>query len=94
MEELAANPLPDNAWRVRASDNHMANFFHCVKTREKPVSPVEIQHRTISACHLANLAVRLGRKLTWDPETQQMVGDEEANGWQKRTQRKPYVIEA
>lgn len=94
VEELAENPLPDNAWRVRASDNHMANFFQCVKTREKPVSPVEIQHRTISACHLANLAVRLGRKLTWDPEAQQMMGDEEANSWQKRTQRTPYVIEA
>ncbi len=94
VEELADNPLPSNAWRVRASDNHMANFFHCLKTREKPVSPVEIQHRTISACHLANLAVRLGRKLTWDPAAQQIIGDEEANGWQQRPQRKPYVLEA
>ena len=75
-------------------DNHMANFFHCVKTREKPVSPVEIQHRTVSACHLANLAVRLQRKLTWDPQTQQIIGDEEANSWQQRPQRKPYVLEA
>ncbi|MHB0959854.1 MAG: Gfo/Idh/MocA family protein [Pirellulaceae bacterium] len=93
-EELAENPLPANAWRVATSDNHMANFFHCVETREKPVSPVEIQHRTISACHLANLAVRLRRKLTWDPETQQIVGDEEANRLQQRAQRQPYVIEA
>ena len=94
VEELAENPLPDDAWRVRPSDNHMGNFFQCVKTREKPVSPVEIQHRTITACHLANLAVRLQRKLTWDPESQEIIGDDEANGWQKREQRHPYVVEA
>ncbi len=91
-EELAQNPLPDDAWRVPPSDNHMANFFHCVQTREQPVSPVAIQHRTVSACHLANLAVRFQRKLTWDPQTQQIVGDEEANSWQRRPQREPYVI--
>lgn len=92
VEELATNPLPDSAWRVRPSDNHMGNFFQCVKTREKPVSPVEIQHRTITACHLANLAVRLKRKLTWDPVQEQIVGDDEANAWQKREQRAPYTI--
>ena len=94
VDELTENPLPDDAWRVRPSDNHMANFFHCVKTREQPVSPVEIEHRTITACHLANLAVRLKRKLTWNPETEEMIGDDEANGWQRRTQRKPYTIDA
>jgi hypothetical protein len=93
-EELAENPLPDGAWRAPPSDNHMANFFQCVKTREKPVSPVEIQHRTVSACHLANLAVRFKRALTWDPQTEQIVGDEEANRWQQRPQRSPYVLEA
>ncbi len=92
-EELAENPLPADAWRVRPSDSHMGNFFHCVKTREKPVAPVEIEHRTITACHLANLAVRLQRKLTWNPETEEIVGDGEANGWQKREQRKPYTID-
>jgi len=92
-EELPHNPLPDNAWRVQPSDNHMANFFHCVKTRDEPVSPVRIQHRTVTACHLANLAVRLNRKLTWDPASQQIVGDDEANSWQQRPQRKPYVLE-
>ncbi len=94
FEELAENPLPDDAWRVRPSDDHMTNFFHCVKTREKPVSPVEIQHRTITACHLANLAVRLKRRLTWNPETQEIIGDDDANSWQQRQQRKPFTIDA
>ncbi|MHB1034568.1 MAG: Gfo/Idh/MocA family protein [Pirellulales bacterium] len=92
FEELKENPLPAGAWRVRPSNDHMGNFFQCVKTREKPVSPVEIQHRTITACHLANIAIRVKRKITWDAEKQQIVGDEEANGRLKREQRAPYVV--
>lgn len=94
VEELVDNPLPDDAWRVRKSDNHMGNFFECVKSRKQPVSPVQVQHRTVTACHLANLAVRLKRKLTWDPEKQEIIGDDEANGWQQRVQRAPYTIDA
>jgi len=91
-EELAENPLPDDAWRVRPSNDHMGNFFHCVKTREEPVAPVRIEHRTVSVCHLTNLSIRLGRALTWDPEKEVFVGDEEANGWLSRKQREPYGI--
>jgi len=91
-EELQENPLPDDAWHVYPSTNHMGNFFECVKTRRQPASTVQIQHRTVSACHLTNISLRLGRKIAWDPETQQVVGDDEANGWQRREQRAPYVI--
>jgi predicted dehydrogenase len=93
-EELKENPLPEDRWQVRPSRDHMGNFFTCVKTREEPVSPVRIQHRTISTCHLTNISIRLGRKLTWDPEKEQIVGDEEASGMLKREQRAPYQIEA
>ena len=91
-EELKENPLPADAWRACPSRDHMANFFECVKTRNEPVSPVRIQHRTITACHLTNISLRLKRKLTWDPQSEQIVGDEEANGWQRRDQRAPYLI--
>ena len=53
-----------------------------------------IQHRTITACHLTNISLRLKRTLTWDPEQQQIVGDDEANAWQRREQRAPYAIDA
>jgi len=92
VEELKENPLPDNAWRASPSNNHMGNFFECVKTRQQPVSTVQMQHRTISACHLGNIAMRLKRKITWDPEKQEIIGDEEANAWQRREQRPPYEI--
>ncbi len=93
-EALNEDPLPSDAWRVRPSTSHMGDFFECVKTREEPVSPVRLQHRTVTTCHLTNISLRLGRPIRWDPQTEQILGDEEANGWQKRQQRKPYVIEA
>lgn len=93
-EELAENPLPDDAWRVPPSNDHMANFFESVIARRQPVAPVNIQHRTITACHLANLAVRLQRQIRWDPVAQQIVGDDEANQMQQRVQRSPYTIDA
>ncbi len=92
VEQLADEPLPSDAWRVPPSSDHMGNFFHCVKTRDEPVSPVRIQHRTITACHLTNISLRLDRKLQWDPQTEQITGDADANRWQAREQRAPYIV--
>ena len=92
VDELKENPLPADAWRAYPSTDHMANFFACVKSRKQPCTPVPVEHRTITACHLTNLSIRLKRKLTWDPERQQIVGDDEANAWQSRRQRQPYGL--
>ena len=91
-EELAENPLSADAWRAYPSNNHMANFFECTRTREQPCAPVDVEHRTMTACHLTNIAMRLGRKLTWDPETEAIVGDDEADAWQRYEQRAPYTL--
>lgn len=88
------NPTrPDRAGKLDAIVNHMGNFFDCVKTRETPISDVVSQHRSVSACHLGNISIRLGRKLQWDPAKELFVGDDEANRWLRREQRKPYQIE-
>jgi predicted dehydrogenase len=92
VDELKENPLPADAWRAYPSTDHMANFFDCVKTRKQPCTPVQVEHRTVTACHLTNLSIRLGRKLAWDPEKQEITGDDEANAWQTRPQREPYRI--
>ena len=70
----------------------MANFFECVDDRSHAVSDVCTHHRALTTCHLANIAIRLGRKLTWDPEKEQIVGDDEANALQSRVPRKGYEI--
>jgi myo-inositol 2-dehydrogenase / D-chiro-inositol 1-dehydrogenase len=89
-DQLATDPLPADAWRVRPSTDHMGNFFDAVVSRGEPVSPVRIQHRTVTACHLTNISLRLNRKLQWDPDSQQIVGDDQARTWQQRHQRPPY----
>ncbi len=92
VDELQQNPLPSHAWRSYPSTDHMDNFFNCVKNRKQPCTPVQIEHRTTTACHLTNISIRLNRKLTWDPAKQQIIGDDEANTWQERQQRTPYTM--
>jgi predicted dehydrogenase len=90
---LIDTPLPTGATRLYASDDHMANFFDCVKTRKAPVADVEIGHRSVSACHLGVISMRLGRKLAWDPEVQRFKDDADANAMLVREMRKPYTYE-
>jgi len=85
--------IAEELYPYKHARNHMANFFDCVKTRRQPVSDVVSQHRSASACHLGNISCRLGRKLTWDPEKEEFIGDDEANAMRSRPQREPYQID-
>jgi predicted dehydrogenase len=76
-------------WQARF---HLQNWLDCIKTREKPVADVEIGHRSISLCHLANITRELGRKLRWNPEKEQFVDDPEANNLVSRPRRKGYEL--
>lgn len=87
---LIDQPLPTDAVRLYASDDHMGNFFECVKSRKPPVCEAEIGHRSVSVCHLGVIAIRLSRTLTWDPQAEMFGGDAEANGMLAREMRKPY----
>ena len=88
--ELLEQPLPAGAIRLYKSDNHMGNFFDCVRSRKQPICEAEIGHRSISVAHLGVLSVRLGRPLKWNPDLEEFVDDKEANGWVAREMRKPY----
>ena len=61
--------------------------------RMPPVCDAEIGHRSASVCHLGGVALRLGRKLKWDPEKETFVGDKEADTYLAREQRKPWTYE-
>jgi predicted dehydrogenase len=91
--ELIKEPLPAGAERLYVSDNHMENFFDCVRSRKQPVAEVEIGHRSASVCHLGVIAIRLGRKLNWDPTKEEFVGDKGANAYVAREMRKPWTYE-
>jgi len=58
---------------------HVENFLEAIKTGRKPNAGIEEAHRSVALVHLGNLAVRLGRSLNLDPQTEQILGDEEAN---------------
>ena len=72
--------------------DHMANFFACIKDRSEPISDVFTHHRSVSACHLCNIAVQLKRKVRWDPVKEDFIGDDEASAMLSRKQREPYTI--
>lgn len=59
---------------------HMRDLLNCIKTRGKPVADIEQGYMSTASCILANLSMKLGRELTWDPAANKIVGDDEANG--------------
>jgi predicted dehydrogenase len=71
---------------------HIADFIHCVKTREPTAAPVEAAHRATSLCHLAHIAILTGRRLKWDPAREQFLGDAEANRYLARAMRPPWHL--
>ena len=91
---LIDKPLPGDAVRLYASDDHMGNFFECVKTRKSPICEAEIGHRSASICHLGVISMRLGRKLTWNPQQETFPADAEAASMLSREMRKPYDYES
>lgn len=96
VKDLKENPLPEDAitklYKGNHTGSHMGNFFECLETRKEPQSDAHTHHRTTTTCHLANIALRLKRKINWNPVTEQIIGDEEANGWLKREQRQGFEI--
>ena len=71
---------------------HHRDFLDCVKTRAKPIAPPEVAHRSTTTCHIANIALRLGRKLRWDPKAERFVGDPEADRMMARAMRSPWTL--
>ena len=69
---------------------HTRNFLDCVKSRNQPLSDLQSGHEVAAACHLSNLSLRLGRKLTWDADKEEVVGDQEANAMLVRPYRAPW----
>jgi hypothetical protein len=78
--------------RLPVSDNHYRNWLDCVKSRQEPIEPVEVGHSTANICHCGNIAMRLRRKVQWDPEQEVFVNDDEANQMLRRPYRQPWSI--
>lgn len=93
--EILQTQLPDNAKLWQPSTNHYFNWLEAVAARKEPIAPVEQGARSLSTCAVAWIAMKLKRKLTWDPENEAFVGDDEANAMRSRKPRAAaYDLEA
>jgi predicted dehydrogenase len=78
--------------KLPVSKDHYVNFLECIKSRQRPICDVEIGHRTATVCHLGNIALRLGRKIAWDPAKEQILGDADAAAMLTRPYREPWKL--
>ena len=94
VEDLATNPLPENAlrdvYKGQEPTNHFRNFFDSVAAKREPISDVFSHHRALSTCHLAGIAARLGRPIRWDPKEERILNDPIAQGFVAREARKGF----
>jgi predicted dehydrogenase len=89
---IMREPIGPEEVHLYTSPGHGENFLHCVRTRQRAVCDVEIGHRTMSVCHLGNIAYWLRRPLKWDPAAERFLGDAEADRLLNRARREPWRI--
>jgi len=89
---LASKIGPDGIHLYRSTDHH-GNWLECIKSRKQTICPVEVGHRGCSVCLLSHVAMKLPRKLYWDPIRERFKNDDEANCHLERAQRWPYQIQ-
>ena len=78
--------------RLYESNDHNQNFLDCVKSRKLTICPAEVGHRSISVGLLGEIAMLTGRKIKWNPETEEIIGDEAASALLGRSYREPWVL--
>lgn len=78
--------------KLEQSGNHMKNFLEAVRARRDPIAPVEVGHRSNAICIMTHIAMKLGRKLAWDPKAETFTGDDEANRRLDYPHRAPWKV--
>lgn len=89
---LRKQVIEPNGIHLHESDNHHTDFLKSVRTRRRNASDAEIACRSISVCHMGNIAIYLNRPLKWDAVKEQFVGDAEANAMLHRAPRAPWHL--
>ena len=81
---------PDEIHLYKSKEHH-ANWLECIRSRQQTIAPVEVAHRACSACLIHHIAMKVKRKLYWDPARERFRNDDEANAMLSRPQRPPYT---
>ncbi|HYG17404.1 MAG TPA: gfo/Idh/MocA family oxidoreductase, partial [Ohtaekwangia sp.] len=90
--KIIQSVIAPNEIHLYESSNHHANWLDCVKSRKETIAPVEVAHRSCSACLLHHIAMKVDGKLYWDPKKEQFRDNDAANAMLSRTQRAPYAL--
>jgi myo-inositol 2-dehydrogenase / D-chiro-inositol 1-dehydrogenase len=88
--KILTSVIGPNEIHLYVSKEQHGNWLDCIKSRKEPISHVETGHRACTVCLVTHIAMKLGRKLTWDPDTERFPDDAEANSLLSRPQRAPY----
>jgi predicted dehydrogenase len=91
-KSLLTSTIKPDEIHLYESNNHKANFLECIKSRAETIAPVEVGHRSCTVCLLGEIAMRLGRKLKWDPEHERFINDDQANRMISRPMRSPWNL--
>ncbi len=90
--KILTSVISANEFHLPVSTNHHGNWLEAIRDNKQPIAPVEEAHRSCSACLLHHIAMKLNRKVYWDPAKEQFKNDAEANKMVSRPQRKAYAI--
>jgi len=88
--KILTSVIGENEVHLYMSDEQHGNWLDCIKSRKEPISPAEAGHRACTVCLLTHISMKLGRKLSWDPDKELFLNDDEANLMLSRKQRYPY----
>lgn len=91
-ESLKTTVIGPDEIHLYESNDHHRNFIDCIKNRGQTAAPVEVGHRSVSICHLGNIAMRLKQKLRWDPGAERFTNSDEANQMLSRPMRGPWRL--
>jgi predicted dehydrogenase len=92
--QILTSVIGQNEFHFTVSDDHHGNWLEAIRDNKKTIAPVEEAHRACSACLLHHIAMKLNRKLYWDPKKEKFKNDAEANKMLSRPQRKGYETKA
>jgi len=88
--KILTSEIGENEIHLHVSEQQHLDWLTSIKTRIPPVAPVEVGHRACSNCLVSHIAMKLGRKLYWDPQQERFINDDEANAMLSRPQRYPW----
>ncbi|HZQ93581.1 MAG TPA: hypothetical protein VFA67_01150, partial [Candidatus Sulfotelmatobacter sp.] len=91
-DAIVKTPIGEKDVHLYRSPGHQRDWLNCIRSRRMPICDVEIGARSVTVCHLGNLAYWNHRRLRWDPKAWRIIGDDEANKWLDRERRDPWQL--